>query len=71
MYVYILYCRCGYVLQPDVMRAKDYSPFSKQCLQNVDPLTLHITVRYYLVYIKVLPICCLQYVLILYVLVLS
>ncbi|XP_076111520.1 1-phosphatidylinositol 4,5-bisphosphate phosphodiesterase gamma-1-like isoform X8 [Mytilus galloprovincialis] len=36
--------RCGYVLQPDVMRAKDYSPFSKQCLQNVDPLTLHITV---------------------------
>lgn len=36
--------RCGYVLQPEVMRGKDYSPFSKQCLRNIDPLTLTITV---------------------------
>lgn len=36
--------RCGYILQPDVMRTKDYSPFSKQCLKDIDPLTLTITV---------------------------
>ncbi|CAG2209686.1 LATS1_2 [Mytilus edulis] len=36
--------RCGYVLQPDVMRAKITVHLVNSAYKNVDPLTLHITV---------------------------
>ncbi|XP_012935284.1 1-phosphatidylinositol 4,5-bisphosphate phosphodiesterase gamma-1 isoform X2 [Aplysia californica] len=38
--------RCGYVLQPDVMRGEQYNPYEKKFLSslNVEPLTLTISI---------------------------
>ncbi|XP_013381403.1 1-phosphatidylinositol 4,5-bisphosphate phosphodiesterase gamma-1 [Lingula anatina] len=36
--------KCGYILQPEIMRHIDYDPFDKRTLVNVDPLTVTLTI---------------------------
>ena len=37
---------CGYVLQPDCFLDAQYNPFRKDTLNNVDPITITLTVRH-------------------------
>ncbi|XP_061198199.1 1-phosphatidylinositol 4,5-bisphosphate phosphodiesterase gamma-1-like isoform X2 [Saccostrea echinata] len=36
--------KCGYVLQPDIMRRPEFDPCNKQSIKDVDPLTLSIKI---------------------------
>lgn len=36
--------KCGYVLQPDIMRRPEFDPCNKQSIRDVEPLTLSVKV---------------------------
>ncbi|KAK3086130.1 hypothetical protein FSP39_013958 [Pinctada imbricata] len=36
--------RCGYVLKPDILRNKDFNPYDKRSLREMEPLTLSVTI---------------------------
>lgn len=42
--VFMLNGRCGYILQPSVMREEAYDPFDRYSLRGMQPITLHIEV---------------------------
>lgn len=38
--------RCGYVLQPPIMRDDNFDPFDRHTLRGLDTVTLEIEVQY-------------------------
>jgi len=41
--------RSGYVLKSDIMFDEDFNPYNRSTLKNVEPMTLTVKVRYFII----------------------